>query len=74
MIVDTSKINKDKIEKEDSKYIDMNENFKKFLTSYVEMKVRFIQKLKESSVEKLSYKIFIIFYNQEFKAQKKKMT
>ena len=34
LIVDTSKINKDKIEKEDSKYIDMNVIFKKFLTSY----------------------------------------
>ena len=38
----------------------------------LKMKVRFIQKLKEPSSEKLSYKIFIIFYNQKLKARVKK--
>ena len=33
------------------------------------MKAHNIQKLKEQSVEKLSYKINIIFYNQKDKAQ-----
>ena len=33
------------------------------------MKAHNIQKLKEQSVEKLSYKIYIIFYNQKDKAQ-----
>ena len=33
------------------------------------MKVHLILKLKEQYAEKLSYKIYIIFYNQKYKAQ-----
>ena len=72
LIVDTSKINKDKIEKEDSKYIDMNVKFKKFLTSYVINESSIYPEIKGTICGKTKLQDIYNFLQSEIKSPNKK--